>query len=87
MSHVSTITGTVILSKTDDIDSAWEFVKWWSSAEVQSRYGTDLETVMGTGARYASANVEAMQSVQWDKTVANPIRELYLEHTKNSTTQ
>lgn len=72
---VSTITGTVILSRTDDIDSAWEFVKWWSSAEIQSRYGTDLETVMGTGARYASANVEAMETVQWDKTVATALKD------------
>ena len=71
---VSTITGTVILSGTDDINSAWEFVKWWSSAETQTRYGTDLETVMGTGARYASANIEAMKSVQWDKTVANALQ-------------
>lgn len=72
---VCTVTGTVILAKTDDIDSAWEFVKWWSSAETQSRYGTDLETVMGTGARYASANVEAMETVQWDKTVAAALKD------------
>lgn len=67
---VCTVTGVVILSKSKDVDSAWEFVKWWTEAEVQSRYGTDLETVMGTGARYASANVEAMKSVQWDRNVS-----------------
>lgn len=28
---------------------------------------------MGTGARYASANVEAMKSVQWDRNVAKSL--------------
>ena len=70
---VCTVTGVVILAKSKDIPSAWEFVKWWTQADTQSRYGTDLETVMGTGARYASANVEAMKSVQWDRNVAKSL--------------
>ncbi len=72
---VSTVTGCVILSGTDDLNSAWEFVKWWTSAETQIRYGNDLETVMGTGARHSSANIEAMQSVQWDKNVAKALKD------------
>lgn len=74
--HISvcTVTGAVILAKSENTHAAWEFIKWWTEAETQSRYGTDLETVMGTGARYASANIEAMKNVQWDKTVADALQ-------------
>ena len=63
---VCTVTGSVIFSNSDKIDKAWEFVKWWTSDDVQSRYGADLETVMGTGARYAAANINAMNSIEWE---------------------
>ena len=64
---VCTVTGGVILSTTDAAEDAWTFLKWWTDGETQSRYGLELEAVMGTGARYASANIEAMQSVEWSK--------------------
>ena len=64
---VCTVTGSVILSTTDAADAAWTFLKWWTDSETQSRYGLELEAVMGTGARYASANIAAMQSVEWSK--------------------
>ena len=62
-----TVTGCVILENSDAVDASWEFMKWWTSGETQSRYGSELETVMGTGARYASANIEAMRAVEWDR--------------------
>lgn len=63
---VCTVTGSVIFSGSKSVKAAWEFLKWWTSGDVQSRYGTDLETIMGTGARYATANTEAMNNIEWE---------------------
>lgn len=62
----SSVTGTAIMSSSQDAESSWEFVKWLHSAEIQSTYGRDLESVVGTSARYNTANIEAMNSVKWD---------------------
>ena len=45
--------------------NSWEFLKWWSSTETQVRFGRELEAVMGSSARYATANVEAFQQLAW----------------------
>lgn len=63
------VTGNVILSSTDNLDGSWKFLKWWSSANTQSSYGTLLESIVGSAARYNSANTEAFSSVQWDSDI------------------
>lgn len=63
---VSTVTGSVILSATKSPGAAWDFLCWWTSAEIQAAYGKDLESVVGSAARYNTANTEALNSVQWD---------------------
>lgn len=68
-----TVTGGVILENSDNVDASWTFLKWWTEGTTQSRYASELETVMGTGARYASANIEAMQSVEWDRGIKNAL--------------
>ncbi len=65
----STVTGTAIMSSSQDAESAWRFVKWVLSAEIQSAYGRDLESVVGTAARFNTANIEAMNSVKWDEDI------------------
>ena len=32
--------------ETKDKDAAWEFMKWWSTADIQAKYGKDLEMLM-----------------------------------------
>lgn len=58
-------TGAVILSGSNKKDQAWEFLKWWTSKETQVEFGRELESLMGSAARYASANVEAVQELPW----------------------
>jgi len=57
--------GTVILNGTEDVEAAWEFVKWWTSAETQARFGMELEMLMGPAARYNTANLEAFTMLPW----------------------
>ncbi len=58
-------TGAVMLRDAKDQDAAWEFIKWWSSHEAQTRYANDVEATMGISARYNTANLETLRSVGW----------------------
>ena len=58
-------TNCFILKDNISYDLSWEFLKWWTSAETQSSYGNRLECVLGSSARYNTANVEAFQKLPW----------------------
>ena len=58
-------TGCMIFNKVKSPEDAWTFLKWWTSAEAQERYGRDLEMLMGSAARYETANLEAFQKLPW----------------------
>ena len=60
-------TSAVILGDCKHKEQAWEFVKWWTGAEAQAAYGTELEATLGVAARYDTANKEAFQSIGWTK--------------------
>ena len=55
----------MLMDAAEDKDAAWEFMKWWTSAPVQTQYGKDIENQLGVSARYPSANVEAFASMPW----------------------
>ena len=65
----------VILSSTKKPDAAWDFLRWYCSAEAQSRYAGDVEAQMGVLARVPLANVEALASLSWTKAQYAAIRE------------
>ena len=73
-SVAGTVTSIVIFSTAKNPEASWKFVDWWTSDEIQTRYGTEIEAIMGAGARYNSANINAMQELPWsleDLTVLN----------------
>ena len=72
VNHTATslATGTVIFANTDHPDASWEFLKWWTSAEIQYEYGIEVETTLGESGRIATAAVDAMKRLPWDKEVA-----------------
>lgn len=47
--------------------SAWTFMQWWSSAEVQSTFGNEKIALLGPSAKYSTANIEALQKMSWSK--------------------
>ncbi len=66
----STLSGSScsMMLKTDDEtvkQNGWEFLKWWTSAETQARFGREMECLMGASARYATANLEAFEQLSW----------------------
>lgn len=62
-------TGTCTMMIKSDKQSVkekgWEFIKWWSSADAQVRFGREMEALLGSSARYATANLEAFDQLAW----------------------
>lgn len=62
-------TGAVIFNKVDQktngVENAWTFLKWFCSTEVQVEYGTQIEGLLGQMGRYATANTEALTQLAW----------------------
>ncbi|MDR0302262.1 MAG: extracellular solute-binding protein [Treponema sp.] len=56
---------TMIFTNSKKQDLAWEFMKWWISADTQLRFGRELESIMGAAARYPTANYEAFKRLSW----------------------
>lgn len=61
------VNACMILSKSQHPEEAWEFIKWWTDAEAQAKFGKELESIMGTATRYSTANKEAMYEIPWAK--------------------
>ncbi len=59
-------TGCGIIKKSENKEEAWEFLKWWTSAETQIRYNNNVESILGMIGRTTTANVEAFQNLAWD---------------------
>lgn len=59
-------TGCSIVEKSDHKEEAWEFLKWWTSAETQIRYNNNVESVIGILGRTATANREALSGFSWN---------------------
>jgi ABC-type glycerol-3-phosphate transport system substrate-binding protein len=63
------ITGSAtMMIKTDDEAlrlASWEFMKWWANADTQVRFGREIEALLGSSARYATANRDAFANLSW----------------------
>jgi len=76
----SNSSGAVIFNKCQNMEGAWKFLAWFTSAKVQAEYGTQIEGLLGQMGRYPTANIEALQQLGWSKkelqTLSNAQREL-----------
>jgi len=57
--------GAIIMQASKYKNQSWEFLKWWTSENTQYSFGKELEAVMGVGARYNTANIDALQKLPW----------------------
>ncbi len=67
--------GAVIFKSCSDTQAAWEFIKWFTSTEVQVEYGKTIEAIMGPMGRYDTANVEALSQLNWSTAEYNAIHD------------
>lgn len=56
---------SIIFSDTEMPDESWEFMKWWSSADVQTQFGSTLQTSFGKEFMWNTANLEAFSQLPW----------------------
>ncbi len=65
------ITGsaTMMISSDDEVikQNSWEFMKWWAKPETQVNFGREIEALLGSSARYATANRDAFSNLSWSK--------------------
>ncbi|MGN0172696.1 MAG: extracellular solute-binding protein [Acutalibacteraceae bacterium] len=66
--QAATETASVMFKGISDPEAGWEFLKWWVSTDTQADFGTRIEAVLGSGGRYATANVDSMEQLPWDDT-------------------
>ncbi len=59
--------GAVMFRKAKNKEAAWEFLRWFTSADVQVRFGRSLEALIGPAARYNTANMEALRGLPWSE--------------------
>lgn len=67
-----------MMLKNDDAEvkaDCWEFLKWWTSAETQARFGREMECLMGASARYATANLAAFDRLSWSSAQLSVLEE------------
>lgn len=61
--------GAMIIKNTavrnETVDESWEFIKWWTQAETQTRFAQEMEAVLGKAGRYQVANLDSFEAVEW----------------------
>ena len=70
----------MIAAEDDSVrQKSWEFMKWWVSKESQVRFGREIEAVLGSSARYPTANIEAMSELSWSASQLDVLEEAMRE--------
>jgi ABC-type glycerol-3-phosphate transport system substrate-binding protein len=57
--------GIMMLKSAENYDNAWEFIKWVTSDETQTRYANEVESVLGAAAKQATANLSTIGNMSW----------------------
>lgn len=68
-------TGGVIFKNSNKKEAAWEFLKWWTSADIQTEYTYTLRSTYGKTFFWLSANMEALQNNPMDESDKNVVLE------------
>lgn len=58
-------TAVMMMNNAKNKENAWEFMKWWTSAETQGRFGVEMESLLGPSAKHPTANMEALKQMPW----------------------
>lgn len=63
------ITGSATMMIAEENESikqkSWEFMKWWATPDTQVQFGREIEALLGSSARYATANRDAFKNLSW----------------------
>ncbi len=62
---VSTVTAISIINGCEDVEGAWEFLKWHVGAQCQIDYSNEMVALLGPSAKHPTANMQALESLPW----------------------
>lgn len=63
--QVTSGTACVMIRDAENKEAAWEFMKWWTDAEVQGTYGMRIEALLGAAARYNPIKTKSVSMIPW----------------------
>lgn len=63
---IAGVSAIVMLNGVEDKDASWKYMKWFVGADIQASYGNDMVSLIGPSAKYASANMNAIQNLSWN---------------------
>lgn len=74
---------TVIFKSDSEREAkAWEFIKWWSSTEIQAEFGQTIQITYGDEYMWPTANMEAFAQLPWD-TADKEVIEAFAKNVKD----
>ena len=59
-------------------ENSWEFMKWWAQTDTQVRFGREMEALLGSSARYATANKYAFDQLSWSADDVEVLKEQWI---------
>lgn len=57
----------MMLNGTDMPYQAWQFMTWFTDADAQSRFGQEMQAILGPAAKQPTANMEALAAMPWSQ--------------------
>ena len=63
----------MMMNGVGDAEKAWDFMDWFVTADIQASYANEVVATIGEGAMYATANIEALESLPWSTNDYNNI--------------
>lgn len=70
----STNTGCIVMSGSEELEAAYEFIEWWIDSETQTEFGRQVESVLGKSARYNTANAVTFEELNWTNSELETLR-------------
>jgi ABC-type glycerol-3-phosphate transport system substrate-binding protein len=64
----------LIFRKAPDHEAAWDFLKWLTSDDIQTRFGQNMESMLGPLGRYETANKNALENLAWTAAQLNRLK-------------
>lgn len=63
--QIMTSTAGTVIKSSKNKEASWKFLDWWTSADIQKRFGLQQESLLGPSGRYTTANNEALRGLSW----------------------
>ncbi len=64
-STISSVTAVVMITDCKNESAAWDYMVWYTGAEAQTSYASEMVAIMGDSAKHNTANRQALATMPW----------------------